>query len=579
MRYHVLATDYDGTLAHDGQVDQPTLQALNKFLATGRHLVLVTGRELPELLATFPQIDLFEWVVAENGGLLYRPSTKEERLLADPPSEKLIHALQSNGVSPLSVGRVIVATWQPHETVVLETIRNLGLECQVIFNKGAVMILPAGVNKALGLTAALKEMGISAHNTIGVGDAENDHALLRMCELSVAVSNALPSVKDAADMVTDHDHGGGVSELIEIVIANDLTSFDGRLKRHHLALGTRDDEEILLPSYGSNVLICGPSGSGKSNVATRIIDSLLEQKYQFCLIDPEGDYAAIDGAVVLGGPKVPPQADDVLRLLENPEVSAVVCLTGMRIPDRPPFFLGLLFQLLQMRTRTGHPHWLVLDEAHHLMPAEWLPPAGLIPEHLHNTLLITVQPDLLASALLERVNLVAAVGENPGKTLEQFALAVKTTPPGVETTTLQPGELLLWSRDKVSPPIKVQVYPSKSEHHRHHRKYAEGELPPDRSFYFQGPEGKLNLRAQNLMMFLQLADGVDDDTWQHHLNQGDYSRWFRENIKDDILAAAAERIAGLPNLSPQESRQLIRAAVEQDYTLPASSPLPVPGAS
>ncbi|MEK6262951.1 MAG: HAD-IIB family hydrolase [Planctomycetota bacterium] len=579
MRYHVLAVDFDGTLADNGRVDEPTLNALNKFLATGRHLVMVTGRELPELLAAFPQIDLFEWVVAENGGLLYRPSTKKERLITEPPSEKLIQALQRRGVAPLSVGKSILATWHPHETVVLESIRDLGLDLQIIFNKGAVMILPAGVNKAFGFAAALKEMGISEHNAVGIGDAENDHAFLRKCELSAAVFNALPAVKQSVDLVTNTDHGGGVAELIELIVADDLCSLDERLTRHYLSLGTKDGEEVLLPSYGSNVLICGPSGSGKSTVARRVVEAIMEQSYQFCLIDPEGDYEAFEGAVVLGGPKGLPQVEEVLHLLENPDANAVVCLTGMPIPDRPPFFLGLMSQLLQMRNLTGHPHWLILDEAHHLMPAEWLPPAESILEQLHNTLLITVQPNLLAEALLERVNTVIALGSDASQTLDSFAIATKSIPPAVETTNLELGELLLWMRGKGSPPVKVQAYPSKMECQRHHRKYAEGELPADRSFYFQGPEGKLNLRAQNLISFLQLADGVDDATWEHHLRRGDYSQWFRENIKDEALAATAQRIADLPNVSALESRQLIRTAVEQDYTLPASSPLHVPGAS
>ena len=579
MRYHVLAVDFDETLAHSGRVDASTSEALHRCLATGRHLVMVTGRELPDLLAAFPPIDLFEWVVAENGGVLYHPSTKEERLITEPPSEKLIEALRRRGVVPLSVGRSITATWRPHETVVLETIRDLGLDLQIIFNKEAVMVLPAGVNKAFGFAAALKEMGISAHNAVGIGDAENDLAFLRRCELSAAVRNALPAVKEAVDLVTNRDHGSGVAELIEMVVADDLCSFDGHLKRHYLPLGTTGDEEILLPSYGSNVLICGTSGSGKSTVARRFVEAIMEQSYQFCLIDPEGDYEAFDGAVVLGGPKGVPQVEEVLHLLENPDANAVVCLTGMSIPDRPPYFLKLMSQLLQMRNHTGHPHWLILDEVHHLMPAEWLPPAGLIPEKLHNTLLITVEPNRLAEAILERVHTVIAMGSDASQTLDDFAIAAKSTPPALETINLEPGELLLWMREKGSPPVKLRAYPSKMECQRHHRKYAEGELSADRSFYFHGPEEKLNLRAQNLISFLQLADGVDDATWEHHLHRGDYARWFRESIKDGALAATAERIANLPNVSARDSRQLIRTAVEKDYTLPASLPLPVPGAS
>src|SRR5262249_530388 len=168
MRYQVLATDYDGTLATHGRVDEPTLAAMERLLATGRRLVLVTGRELPELLGIFERIDLFEWVVAGNGALLYRPGTREERPPAPPPPEKFVRQVGGGGVGPISVGRVIVATWEPHEKSVLQAIHDLGLEMQVIFNKGAVMVLPASINKATGLKAVLKEMGLSAHNAVGV---------------------------------------------------------------------------------------------------------------------------------------------------------------------------------------------------------------------------------------------------------------------------------------------------------------------------------------------------------------------------------------------------------------------------
>src|SRR5438067_1911107 len=237
MRYLTLCCDYDGTLAHDGRVDGPTLAGLEKLLASGRRLVMVTGRELPDLQATFPRLDLFERVVAENGALIYRPATREERLLAEPPPQKFVDLLRRRGVGPTSVGRAIVATWSPHENAVLEAIHELGLELQVIFNKGAVMVLPTGVNKASGLVAALKEMGLSPHNAVGVGDAENDHAFLHLCECSAAVANALPPVKETADLTTRADHGAGVVELIEEMVATDLAAREPRLTRHHILLG------------------------------------------------------------------------------------------------------------------------------------------------------------------------------------------------------------------------------------------------------------------------------------------------------------------------------------------------------
>ncbi|HEU0199075.1 MAG TPA: HAD family hydrolase, partial [Burkholderiaceae bacterium] len=178
MRYQVLAVDYDGTLAERGAVSPATVAALDRLTATGRKLVLVTGRQLDDLLGVFPEIELCDRVVAENGALLYCPATRERTPLGPPPPPEFIRALRKRGVAPLAAGASIVATEQPHESTVLEAIRDLGLELQVIFNKGAVMVLPASVNKATGLAAALDELGLSARNVAAIGDAENDHALL-----------------------------------------------------------------------------------------------------------------------------------------------------------------------------------------------------------------------------------------------------------------------------------------------------------------------------------------------------------------------------------------------------------------
>ncbi len=222
MRYLALACDYDGTLALDGRVDEQTLAALRRLRDSGQRLLLVTGRQVDDLLDTFPHVDLFERVVAENGAVLYRPASRAEEPLADRPPEAFITALRMRGVDPISAGRVIVATWHPHETTVVDAIHELGLELQVILNKGAVMVLPSGVNKAFGLNAALNELGISAGNTVGVGDAENDYAFLSVCGCSVAVANALPWIKEQVDWVTSGDHGAGVTELIDKLITSDL---------------------------------------------------------------------------------------------------------------------------------------------------------------------------------------------------------------------------------------------------------------------------------------------------------------------------------------------------------------------
>jgi HAD superfamily hydrolase (TIGR01484 family) len=224
MRYLVLAADYDGTLATHGQVEPTTVEALERLRATGRKLVLVTGRELAELFEVFPHTELFERIVTENGGLLYRPASREEKALAAPPPERLITTLKQRGVAPISVGRVIVATWAPHQAAVHEVIRALGLELHVILNKGAVMVLPSGVDKATGLAAALDELSIAPQDVVGIGDAENDHAFLELCGCSAAVANALPALKERVDLVMTGARGAGVVELIDKLIADEAAA-------------------------------------------------------------------------------------------------------------------------------------------------------------------------------------------------------------------------------------------------------------------------------------------------------------------------------------------------------------------
>src|SRR5262249_22245221 len=145
-RYLAIATDYDGTLARHGRVDAATIDALRRARGAGITLILVSGRELESLRDTFEEIALFDMMVLENGAMLYEPATGRELLLCDPPPAALITRLRERGVHPISVGRVIVATFEPHESAVLEAIRELGLEHQVIFNKGSVMVLPPGIN-------------------------------------------------------------------------------------------------------------------------------------------------------------------------------------------------------------------------------------------------------------------------------------------------------------------------------------------------------------------------------------------------------------------------------------------------
>jgi HAD superfamily hydrolase (TIGR01484 family) len=569
MHYFALATDFDGTLATNGRVDEATLAALKRLRESGRKLVLATGRELDDLSQVFPEIDLFDCVVAENGALLYFPATKEEKLLGDRPTEAFIEKLRSIEVEPLSVGRVIVATWEPNETKVLEAIRDLGLELQIIFNKGAVMVLPSGINKATGLEAALDCMGLCSHNVVAIGDAENDSAFLDFCEFSVAVNNALPMLKEKADWVTQGSRGEGVIELIDRLIANDLEDIAGSIERQNIVLGIQENNKVYFQPYRSSILLAGTSGGGKSTLATAILERLVEKDYQFCIIDPEGDYESFEEAIVLGDSSQAPKANEVLDVLKQSNQNLVINLLGVSLDRRPSFFAGLLPSILEMRARTGRPHWLVVDEAHHMLPSTGHPAALTLPQTFNGMLLITVHPESVERSALSLVNTVIAVGQSPDRTISEFCKPLKYNPPKQLPKELNPGEVLMWFPKNDEDPVRFEIIPPSMERHRHTRKYAEGNLGDDKCFYFRGKEAKLKLRAQNLISFMQLAEGVDDDTWLYHLQQQDYSCWFKDAIKDEKLATEAAEIENTPNISAVDSRDRIKTAIEERYTLPA----------
>jgi hydroxymethylpyrimidine pyrophosphatase-like HAD family hydrolase len=261
MYFIALATDYDGTLAEDGKVVGTTLDALRRLKQSGRKLILLTGRELPDLQRVFPHLELFDMAVVENGAVLVVPSTDEEIPLGEPPATEFVEELRRLNVTPLSVGRSIVATWEPNENIVLEVIRDLGLELQIVFNKGAVMVLPAGINKASGLAAALARLRLSALNVVGIGDAENDHAFLRASGCAVAVANALPMVKADADIVASAPRGAGVAETIGRMLENDLVEIAPHIERQTVEFARdREGEPIRLHPQCGGVLIAGAFG-------------------------------------------------------------------------------------------------------------------------------------------------------------------------------------------------------------------------------------------------------------------------------------------------------------------------------
>jgi hypothetical protein len=270
---------------------------------------------------------------------------------------------------------------------------------------------------------------------------------------------------------------------------------------------------VHLTPFGGNTLIAGKSVIGKSTLAIALIERMVERHFQFCVFDPEGDYDDLEDAVPVGDVNVPPVADEVLKLMQA-GTNVVVNTQSLNIGERPEFFADLLPRVSALRRRTGRPHWLVIDEAHHLLPAKRGDAGHTLNDDTPSVILITVHPESISSEVLRSVDTVVALGT--GEVISKFCKAVGENSPSTETSPAE-DEVIVWERRSRRSPQALKPSRPKQKHKRHTRKYAEGSLGPDRSFYFRGPNSQLNLRAQNLMVFLQVADGIDDATWMHHL--------------------------------------------------------------
>lgn len=567
MRYLALACDYDGTLTTDNEPSPEAFGKLRQVRASGRKVVLVTGRTLGQLQESCQELDVFDSIVLENGAVIYDPNTGTSRLLCAPPPRGFVSRLKKKGVTGVSVGEAIVATWSPQESAVLGVIRAMGLDLQLSFNRNAVLVLPPGINKASGLQVALEGLGISPHNVVGVGNAENDHIFLSYCKCSAAVANATDLVKGDADWVLDGEEAAGICELIEQLVDNDLQKLRLEMTRAKLPIGSSDQGPVSIDAYNSRVLIAGPSRSGKSRLTCGLLERLGAARYQFCVVDPEADFDGFPGAVTLGSTTNAPDVEHVVLALKNPDNRVTVNLVGLAFAERPAYFARLLNAVQDLRLSTGRPHWLVVEEAHHMLYPDWKHANQALPSDFPGLLLVTVHPSELSTDVLTRVDTVIATGKDAHEVINDFAAAqnFKMTP--LERVEMDDYEVLLWLRSSPETAVRVRLLPTLHEHRRHVRKYAQGDVGYHRSFIFTGPDFRLNLQASNLRIFVRIADGVDDDTWLHHLHLGHYAQWFQEVIKDQELADLAEWLSN-NDASAADSRHAINTFIQSRYTLP-----------
>lgn len=559
MHFLALAVDYDGTIAENGNVPEHVCTALASLKASGRKLLLITGRELQALKHHFTQLDLFDLVVVENGALLYDPRTDTEELIADSASTELVERLRDKGVSSLSVGRSVIATWHPFEDAVISSIRELGLELQMTFNKDAIMVLPTGVNKASGLSAALLRLGICELNVVGVGDAENDHAFLAICGCAAAVNNAIDSIKARADICLSQDHGRGVCELIDMLLQKDAALVP--VERIGVQLGrTADARKVWLPPE-SVLLVIGNSGSGKSSYVTWLTERMVEAHQGFCIIDPEGDYLSLDGAVTVGGLTTPPTTEESLHHLLQARLNVVVSTLALDPAARVQLFGELLPFIQQLRSSTGRPYWMVVDEAHYMLPhcAAW--PSGFLANM--GAIIVALDFDQVCPSLLDAVDVLVTLGSTARELVQRYAQHTQRRCPEFPARSSEPDYFCLWDVRHGGDVVLIAQQQPEQKHHRHSGKYAVGDVGAWHAFYFPS----LDQRASNLAEFLSSLARLDDPAFRQHREAGDFSNWFREVIRDDVLANETRLLENDASVPLRDAQEQIAHLVQSRYHL------------
>ena len=437
MLIHVLACDYDGTIAEAGVVAPATRAALARVRESGREVVLVTGRTFDDLHAVCPDLDqMFDAVVAENGALLYVPAEGGVKTLGEAPEPALVEALERHGV-PLELGASIIATGAGFAEWALAAIRETGVERTLVFNKGSVMLLPGGITKATGLAAALAGMARSPHNTVGVGDAENDHAFLSQCECAAAVADAVPALRERADWVSRGPGPLGVVELVDTHVLADAIDLLPRIPRHRITLGERSDgTPAALPAHLTRLLLVGSPASGTSALTTVLVERLVEASRAVCLIDPAGEHARLaelKAFVVLGGPagRALPTPDGLAQLLPHPRTSLVLDLSALPRGEMVSYATTALAAVEAVRVATGMPHWLVIDQVQRLVPGDGADPAEWLRPGDGSLCLVASAADRLPPGVRGLVNTL--VGTEPAA-FDTALRALRGTAPGLPPT-------------------------------------------------------------------------------------------------------------------------------------------------
>jgi hypothetical protein len=491
---------------------------------------------------------LFDAIVAENGAVLRLPSLRSPITLSQEPDPRLLAELRRRGIRH-QAGQCVVEAAADVAPQVVEIIRGLGLPLAITFNLGRLMVLPHGISKASGLQEALWRLRASVHNAVAIGNAENDHQLLEVCEIGAAVAWGSESLKRRADEVVPGDGPGAVARYIRDVVSLARIPPE-RMGRRRVRLGTVSTGEALdLAIRGRNVLVGGDPKSGKSWMAGALCEQLILQRYSLCILDPEGDYTcleALPGVIVQPVDGKETSFAWLERVLAHPDLSLVIDMSAAPQEDKPLLVRQLLETLNRLRRTSGLPHRVVVDEAHYFLNR--LDAPALFDHELGGYLLVTYRiSDLSPEILRANEAVIVTRVDDRQQALTLLALAPGVATPAewlallsdlaIDEALLVPG--LLESGGSVT---RFRVAPRLTAHVRHRAKYAEIPVSSEHEFVFTQHGTPTGQRARNVRDLVSVLPVVPDDVVQGHFTRGDFRRWIEDVFGDKELGAAMRQL-------------------------------------
>ncbi len=563
--FKVLATDLDGTLMRDGVMTPRTWAILRQIKLSGLALVLATGRPLDYFLDLGPFNELFEAIVAEDGAVLYFPRRDTVSLPFGRLPAAVIQRLEQIKV-PLERGMSIVSTRIPYDQAVLRVLQEFNTGVTIEYNRGAMMLLPPGATKGTGLEHALSELGYSPRNLVACGDAENDRSMFEFAELAVAVPNALPQIKALADTVIPDegpDPGAGFEKFVTELLNRRQPVYRQRPERR-LVLGyTGDGTPVYLDPLmlvDSRIGIFGASSSGKSWLAGLITEELFKKGYQFCIIDPEGDYRGVASSthslLVTVTDEHVPAVSELVNFSEWHGASMVVDLSGYDPEARHSFLAELIYSLRGLRQRRGRPHWLLVDEIQSFCPPEGGELTDLLLESMREGLgvgMVSYRPSLVAPQMLNILDhwlLTRLTMPEELETLQPYLQQYAESADLIAQLPQTPvGQAFLCSQAfrpitaHLEGPIRFQPGQRSFPHSRHLHKYLRAALPAHKRFYFCDAAGSPNGRvAANLWEFNEMLKILPPGTLEYHLKRGDFQKWLADVLRDEELARRVQKL-------------------------------------